>query len=61
MIIPEIWSKADRIYSHFGPIFTFLLPPPLTSQKIKILKEGKKKQPKKKNARDRHFTQVYHR
>ena len=28
MMIPEIWSSTDRIFSHFGPFFAFLLPSP---------------------------------
>ena len=27
-MIPEIWSSTDRIFSHFGPFFAFLLPSP---------------------------------
>ena len=42
-MVPEIWSATDRILCHFGPFFTLLLPPPLTTQKIKILKKWGKK------------------
>ena len=38
-IAPEISSVRDRIFCHFGPFFTFLLP--LITQKIKIFKKWK--------------------
>ena len=37
-MVSEIWSMTDRIFCHFGPCFAILLPP-LTNQKIKILKK----------------------
>ena len=41
-IVPEIWSMTGRILGYFGSFFTLLPPPPLTTQKIKILKKWKK-------------------
>ena len=38
--VPEIWNKTDRIFCHFWP-FSTLLPYPLTTWKIKILKKWK--------------------
>ena len=45
--IPEIWSTTGRIFCHFEPFFALLPPappptPPLTTQRIKILKKWKK-------------------
>ena len=43
-MIPEIWSTTDRFFSHFGPFFDPFTPhptPPLTTQRIKILKKWK--------------------
>ena len=37
-----LWSEADWIFYHFGPFSPFYPPPPLTTQKIKILKKWKK-------------------
>ena len=39
-MVPEILSIVDRIFCHFGPFFTLLTP--VTTQKIKILKNWKK-------------------
>ena len=38
-MILEIWSTTDRFFSHFGPFFALLHPPPLTTQRIKVLKK----------------------
>ena len=32
-MILEIWSTADRFFSHFGPFFALLHPPPLNNPK----------------------------
>ena len=57
-MIPVIWSKTDKTFSHFGPFFVLLQPPcpspHLTSQRIKILRKWKN------ICRYHHFTQVYH-
>ena len=37
---PEIWSETERIFCYFGPFF--VLYTPLTTTKIKILKQWKK-------------------
>ena len=41
--LPEIWSKADRIYCHYGPFFALLLNPPHPNdpknQKFKKMKK----------------------
>ena len=37
--VPEILSETDRIFCHFGPFF---FNTPLTTRKIKILKQWKK-------------------
>ena len=52
-IVPEIWRATDIISCHFGPFFA-LLPNPLTTQKINILKKWKK------HLETLHFTHVYH-
>ena len=39
-MVPQIWSATDTIFCHFGLFFAFL--PPLTTQKIQILKKMKK-------------------
>ena len=39
-MVPEIWSGIERIFCHFGPFFDLLSP--LTTPKIKILKQWKK-------------------
>ena len=39
-MVPEILSTTDWTFCHFGPFFTLLLP--LTTRKIKILKNWKK-------------------
>ena len=39
-MVPEMWSMTERIFWHYGPIFALL--PPLTTRKIKILKNWKK-------------------
>ena len=41
-MVPEIWNETDRIFCHFGPFF------PLTTQKIRILKNQNFKKVKKK-------------
>ena len=38
-----LWSATDKMFSTFGPFFAFFSPPPLTTQKIKILKKWRKK------------------
>ena len=61
-MVPEIWCMTDLIVvSHFGLIFTFLLPPPptpspppLIAQKINTLKKWKN------TWRYHHFTYVNH-
>ena len=39
-MVPEIWSMSDRIFCHFGLFFCPFTP--LTTQKIRILKNWKK-------------------
>ena len=41
-----LWSATEKMFSTFGPFFAFLPPPPLKTQKIKILKKKKKKKKK---------------
>ena len=54
-MIPEIWCTTDRIFSNFGPFFALLHPlPPLTTNRIKILRQWKN------TWRYHHFTQVHH-
>ena len=49
------YGEQDIIFCHFGPFFTLL--PPLTNQKIKTLKNEKKKQTNKQNTRRYHHFQ----
>ena len=42
-MIPEIWIAADRIFSHFGPFFALLAPPPPTSPSSRPKNEHFKK------------------
>ena len=51
---PEIPNTLDRIFCHFGPFFA-LLPPSLTTWKIKIFLKKEKT-----TWRYDHFTHVYH-
>ena len=48
-MFPEMWSETDRIFCHFVPFFS-----PLTTQKIKILKNWIK------HLATFHFTHLYH-
>ena len=41
-MVPEVWNATDRMFCHFGPFFAlFGGGPPLTTQRIKILKKWK--------------------
>ena len=54
-MIPEIWCTTDRIFSNFRPFFALLHPlPPITTNRIKILRQWKN------TWRYHHFTQVHH-
>ena len=39
-MVPEIWSVTNKIFCHFGPLFTFFTT--LTTRKIEISKNWKK-------------------
>ena len=57
-MIPEIWIAADRIFSHFGPFFALLAPPPLPPLPLAVQKMNISK--KNDNIwRYHHFTQLY--
>ena len=40
-MIPDIWSTTDRIFSHFGALFTLPTPPPdnLVNQNFEKMKK----------------------
>ena len=40
-MIPDIWSTTDRIFSHFGALFTLHTPPPdnLVNQNFEKMKK----------------------
>ena len=51
-MVPEIWSETDRIFCHFGPLFTLLPtptppppPPPPTDPKNQNFEKKMKKMP----------------